>query len=81
MAEAERDSADGPWPPAVKKDVLRCTNTSQKLESAIFNAISLGQWETAQAHFATLARWDGGRSRENAKELLKLLIMEASNFW
>lgn len=85
MAETnggDREDMDvgSPWPEVRQKDVLRCTNTRQKLESAIFNAISLGQWELAQAHFAALARSDAA-ARESARELLKLVVMEASNFW
>ena len=78
--EREGESVDGPWSLAVQQGVLRCTNARQKLESAIFNAVSLGQWEAAQAHFATLARGEAA-GRENARELLKLLVMESSNFW
>lgn len=78
--EPHGDSTDGPWTLSVQKGVLRCTNARQKLESAIFNAVSLGQWEVAQAHFTALARGDAA-GRDNARELLKLLIMEASNFW
>ena len=74
------DSMQRPRTLPAQKSVLHCTNTTQKLESAIFNALSLGQWEIAQAHFAALSRGDSA-TRENAREMLKLLIMEASNFW
>ncbi len=58
---------------------LRCRDADKKLESAIFNCVSLGQWETARAHFSCLAGEPS--SRENAKELLKILILESSSFW
>ena len=85
--EGHRERIDIPqWTLSNPKDVLRCTDTSQKLESAIFNAVSLGQWEIARAHFVSFARGRVGVGsdavcRENARELLKLLAMEASNFW
>lgn len=61
------------------ESILQCRDTNKKLESAIFNNVSLGQWEAARAHFAYLAREPS--SRENAKELLKILILEPVNFW
>lgn len=76
----EGDSMGGQGTLSAHRDILRCRNTRQRLESAIFNAVSLGQWEVAQAFFAALAR-DDTAGRDNARELLKLLIMEASNFW
>lgn len=78
--ELDGESTDGPWTLSAQRGILRCNNTRQRLESAIFNAVSLGQWELAQALFTTLAREDA-TGRENARELLKLLIMETSNFW
>lgn len=80
MDAEDGESTDGRWILSAQRGVLRCTNSRQRLESAIFNAVSLGQWEVAQAFFTALAREDA-TGRENARELLKLLIMEASNFW
>lgn len=59
--------------------ILRCRDTDKKLESAVFNCISLGQWETARAHFRCLAQEPS--SRDNARELLKILVLESSSFW
>ena len=81
MASTEQGGSDAARQESVAVNVLRCTKTAQKLESAAFNAVSLGQWESAQAYFNTMVRGEEGASRENAKELLKLLIMEASSFW
>ena len=81
MAETEQENSDAARLGSVAGNVLRCTKTAQKLESAAFNAVSLGQWESAQAYFNTLVSGQEGASRENAKELLKLLIMESSSFW
>ena len=61
--------------------VLRCRNTQQKLESLIFNSVSLGQWETARASFQCLSVSQETGVRENAKELLKMLLLEAAKFW
>lgn len=61
------------------ESVLRCKDTSKKLESSIFNHISLGQWEAARASLAYLA--NDPESKENAKELLKILVLEATNYW
>ena len=78
----ETADADGS---RTERAVLRCSSARQRLESAVFNAVSLGQWEVAGALFAELAgghAGSGGHSegRENARELLKLIIMESSNF-
>ena len=69
-----------------RRSVLHCSDTPQKLESAIFNAVSLGQWELSRALFSQLAGQcreggEGGGREDSARELLKLLIMEASSFW
>jgi hypothetical protein len=82
-----RGSADGEERSVpAGKSILCSSNTQQKLESAVFNAVSLGQWEVARGILAELARTRPNHSRdhdggENARELLKLLIMEASNSW
>ena len=61
--------------------VLRCGDTQQKYESFIFNSVSLGQWETARASFQCLSLSQDPGARDNAKELLKILILEAAKFW
>ncbi len=61
--------------------VLRCKDTYKKLESSIFNYVSLGQWEAARASVSCLALSDDQDTRDVAKELLKILILESSNFW
>ena len=79
----DTDMEDAVWS---RKSALCCSDTQQKLESAVFNAVSLGQWEIARGLLAELARRSSNYSRdhdggENARELLKLLIMESSNSW
>ena len=59
--------------------ILRCRDLARKLESSIFNSVSLGEWEAARASFACLAA--DPASGENAKELLKILVVESANFW
>jgi hypothetical protein len=61
--------------------VLRSRNTQQKLESSIFNSVSLGQWETARASFQCLSVSQEAGVRDNAKELLKILLLDAAKFW
>ena len=59
--------------------ILRCRDLARKLESSVFNSVSLGEWEAARASLACLAA--DPASRENAKELLKILVVEPANFW
>ena len=61
--------------------VLRCSDEVKKLESLLFNHISLGQWEPARACLRQLAASDDQDTRENARELLKILIVESANYW
>lgn len=62
-----------------KNSVLRCADTHKKLESAILNSISLGQWEATRAHLCSLVVRPG--SREGTRELLKTLILDSASFW
>lgn len=62
-----------------KSSTLRCADTHKKLESAIFNSISLGQWEAARAYLSSLAGRPG--SRLGTRELLKVLILDSASFW
>lgn len=61
--------------------VLRSEDTFKKLESSIFNSISLGQWELARASFRCLALSGDANSQDTARELLKILILEAPSYW
>lgn len=70
--------------PSLSKDtnsVLRSGDVYKKLESSIFNSVSLGQWESARASVKCLALSSDAASRETSRELLKILILEAANFW
>ena len=62
-----------------KSSTLRCADTHKKLESAIFNSISLGQWEAARAYLSSLAGRPG--SRLGTRELFKILILDSASFW
>ena len=61
--------------------VLRSGDTFKKLESSIFNSVSLGQWELARASFKCLAQSGDTNAQDTAKELLKILIVEAPTYW
>jgi len=61
--------------------VLKCGEIHKKHESSIFNSVSLGQWESARASFKCLSLSQDASVRDNAKELLKILILEAAKFW
>ncbi len=63
------------------KSVLNCGEEIKKLESSIFNHVSLGQWEAAKACVDQLAVADDSVTRVNARDLLKLLIVDAANYW
>ena len=59
--------------------VLRCDDRSKTLESSVFNHVSLGQWEAAKASLSCLAGDTVGR--DNARELLKILVLESATYW
>lgn len=61
--------------------LLQCSDKVKKLESSVFNNVSLGQWEVARASLTQLAAAEDQTTRENARELLKILIVEAANYW
>lgn len=63
------------------KLVLKCGEFYKKLESSIFNSISLGQWESARASFRCLALSEDPGARDACRELLKILILESPNYW
>ena len=58
---------------------LKCVEGTKTLESAVFNHVSLGQWEAARACLSCLAA--DAASRDNARELLKILTLEAATYW
>lgn len=70
-----------PRPSEESTSVLICLDTYKKLESSVFNHVSLGQWELARASLRCLAISDAASVRDTARELLKVLILEASNHW
>lgn len=59
--------------------VLDFQEKTKKLESSVFNHVSLGQWEAARACLSYLAA--DPTSRDNARELLKILVLEAATYW
>ena len=59
--------------------VLQCVENSKKLESCVFNHVSLGQWEAARACLSTLTA--DPASRDSARDLLKILVIEATTYW
>ena len=60
---------------------LRCSDLHRKLESTIFNSVSLGQWESARACLRSIAQSGDSKVCESTRELLKVLILDASNYW
>ena len=81
MEKREKNGPEDTFVPEGDEEssVLRCADTHKKLESAILNSISLGQWEAARAHLCSLVGQPG--SREGARELLKILILDSASFW
>ena len=63
------------------KSVLWCQDTHEKLESCVFNSISLGQWELAGANLRSLSLSGEASIRDAARDLLKVLILESPNHW
>lgn len=70
-----------PRPSQDANSVLKCGEFYKKLESFIFNSISLGQWESARASFRCLVLSDEPGVRDTCRELLKVLILDAAHFW
>lgn len=58
---------------------LKDENNAGKLQVAIFNLVSLGEWEAASCVLRDLA----GRkdTRLKAKQLLRMLIVAANDYW
>ncbi len=63
------------------ESVLNGGDEIKKLESSIFNHISLGQWEAAKTYLNQLAVAEDLATRVNVRDLLKLLIVDAANYW
>jgi len=62
-------------------NALRCSDLHKKLESTIFNSVSLGQWESARACLRCIAQSGDRKDCDSTRELLKVLILDASNYW
>ena len=58
---------------------LRYGEASKRLESAVLNHVSLGQFEAAGSILAVLAKQPG--MKEVTQELLKIIILESANYW
>ena len=66
-------------PLSVQANVLVDNDRIKKYESLLLNAICVGQWEIARALIRTL--FEEKAAKDKTGELLKVLILEAGNFW
>ena len=64
---------------SVQENVLVDNDRIKKYESLLLNAICVGQWEIARALIRTL--FEEKATRNEIGELLKVLILEAAEFW
>lgn len=64
---------------SVQENVLVDNDRIKKYESLLLNAICVGQWEIARALIRTL--FEEKATRDEIGELLKVLILEAAEFW
>ena len=64
---------------SVQENVLVDNDRIKKYESLLLNAICVGQWEIARALIRTL--FEEKATRDETGELLKVLILEAAEFW
>ena len=64
---------------SVQENVLVDSDRIKKYESLLLNAICVGQWEIARALIRTL--FEEKATRDETGELLKVLILEAAEFW
>lgn len=64
---------------SVQENVLVDNDRIKKYESLLLNAICVGQWEIARALIRTL--FEEKATRNETGELLKVLILEAAEFW
>ena len=64
---------------SVQENVLLDNDRIKKYQSLLLNAICVGQWEIARALIRTL--FEEKATRDETGELLKVLILEAAEFW
>lgn len=64
---------------SVQENVLVDNDRIKKYQSLLLNAICVGQWEIARALIRTL--FEEKATRDETGELLKVLILEAAEFW
>lgn len=64
---------------SVQENVLVDNDRIKKYESLLLNAVCVGQWEIARALIRTL--FEEQVTRDKTGELLKVLILEAAEFW
>ena len=64
---------------SVQENILVDSDRIKKYETLLLNAICVGQWEIARALIRIL--YEEKPARDETGELLKVLILEASNFW
>ena len=58
---------------------LRDQDVENKLEVAIYNLLSVGEWEAARGQLLALSKLDDGRKK--AKDILKSIILHPKGFW
>ena len=81
MEEGSKNHLVSESPGEEAASVLLCRDQHKKLESAVFNSVSLGQWESARACLRCLALSGDKKVCDSTRELLKVLILDASNYW
>ena len=64
---------------SVQENVLVDNDRIKKYQSLLLNAICVGQWEVARALIRTL--FEEKATKDETGELLKVLILEAAEFW
>ena len=64
---------------SVQENVLVDNDRIKKYQSLLLNAICVGQWEIARALIRTV--FEEKATRDETGELLKVLILEAAEFW
>ena len=64
---------------SVQENAIVDNDRIKKYESLLLNAICVGQWEIARALIRSL--FEEKVTRDETGELLKVLILEATEFW
>jgi len=64
---------------SVQDNLLVDSERNKKYESLLLNCICVGQWEIARALIRTL--FEEKAAKNYTGELLKVLILEANEFW